>query len=79
MNPTFTADRLLVRPRHLNDLEQCIAMDQDPRVTQYINGPWAEPVQHRAFVLERMTAAYPEGHGYWSVFDRFADQDVLLG
>lgn len=54
-------------------------MDQDHRVTRYVKGPWADPVQHRAFVEERTTTVYPEGLGYWSVFDRFADRNVLIG
>jgi RimJ/RimL family protein N-acetyltransferase len=54
-------------------------MDQDHRVTKYIPGPWADPYRHRAFVQKRMSADYPEGLGYWSVFNRFAEQDVLLG
>ncbi|MCZ4279819.1 GNAT family N-acetyltransferase [Kiloniella laminariae] len=73
--PTFESERLLVRPRVLADLEDCLAMDRDPEVTRYIPGPWNDPQKHpndhpnnhRDFVLGRMTADYPAGLGYWSV------------
>lgn len=67
---TFQTDRLFLRPRVLADLDDCLAMDRDPFVLKYISGPWDDPVKHRAFVLERMNTAYPEGQGYWSVFER---------
>jgi len=68
--PAFETERLLIRPRSLADLEDCLAMDRDPLVTRFVPGPWSEPEQHRAFVLDRMERAYPDGLGYWSVVDR---------
>lgn len=79
MNPTFITDRLLVRPRQIRDLEQCIRMDQDPLVTQYIQGPWSDPAKHRRFVIERISTIYPPGLGYWSVTDKHDTQDLFLG
>lgn len=70
MLPTFTTERLLIRPRTLADLEDCLAMDRDPEVTRFVAGPWSDPDGHRAFVLERMATDYPAGLGYWSVGDR---------
>jgi len=35
--------------------------------------------KHRAFVVERINAAYPKGLGYWSVLDRFDDRKFFLG
>jgi len=52
-------------------------MDRDPLVTHFIPGPWAEPESHRAFVLARMQADYPDGLGYWSVFPCSDDQAFL--
>ncbi len=69
MQPTFETDRLVIRPRTLADLEACLVMDRDPAATRFIPGPWADPVAHRAFVVARMEANYPEGLGYWSVFN----------
>lgn len=76
--PTFVTSRLIVRPRSRNDLEQCLLMDRDPKVTQYIKGPWSDPEKHRAFILERMHTVYQEGLGYWSVVERF-DTRTFLG
>ncbi len=65
--PTFHTARLIVRPRTLDDLEACLAMDRDPMVTQFIAGPWTNPVVHRAFVEARMRHVCPPGMGYWTV------------
>ncbi len=70
MLPTFETDRLLIRPRTMSDMEACLAMDRDRAVTRFIPGPWADPVKHRAFVVSRMEEIYPDGLGYWSVFNR---------
>jgi len=77
MRMTFETERLLLRPRTLDDLDACLAMDRDPDVTKFVPGPWNHPEKHRAFVLERITADYTEGFGYWSVFDRARPDDFL--
>ncbi len=68
--PSFDTLRLVLRPRTLVDLEACLAMDRDPEVTRHVAGPWSDPHEHRCFVVGRMTHAYPEGLGYWSIFER---------
>jgi len=70
LQPTFLTARLRLAPRTLADLEDCLAMDRDPDVTRFIPGPWQDPVAHRAFVLARMTTAYPDGLGYWTIRQR---------
>ena len=77
MLPSFKTDRLWVRPRCLTDLDECLAMDRDPQVTRLIIGPWADPSEHRNFVVERMKSSYPDGFGYWSVIHTESNQ--LLG
>jgi len=79
LNRTFRTDRLIIRPRYIGDLEQCIKMDQDPLVTKHITGPWSDPDKHRSFVLERIDTIYPPGLGYWSVVDKYDKQDHLIG
>ncbi|MES0884532.1 GNAT family N-acetyltransferase [Roseibium sp. SCP14] len=78
MLPTFDTRRLRVRPRSHADLDQCLSMDRDPLVTQFIPGPWSEPDKHRAFVLNRMDQQYPDGLGYWSVV-RKDEPEIFLG
>jgi RimJ/RimL family protein N-acetyltransferase len=70
MPPSFDTPRLQLRQRTLDDLEACLAMDRDPAVTRHVAGPWNDPIEHRRFVIERMTRAYPDGLGYWSIFER---------
>ncbi|BDC38612.1 GNAT family N-acetyltransferase [Paraburkholderia terrae] len=72
MLPSFASQRLALKPRTLADLDDCIAMDRDPEVTRHVEGPWHEPDAHRRFVVDRITRAYPDGLGYWSIFERDA-------
>lgn len=67
MQPILRTSRLVMTPRSAEDLESCLVMDRDPLVTRYVSGPWHDPDQHRAFVLDRMSRRYPPGLGYWSV------------
>ncbi|MBN3757255.1 GNAT family N-acetyltransferase [Paraburkholderia sp. Tr-20389] len=72
MLPFFESPRLYLRPRTLADLDDCIAMDRDPEVTRYVDGPWHDADAHRRFVVDRITRAYPDGLGYWSIVERVA-------
>lgn len=77
MLPSFETPRLTLRPRTMADLADCLAMDRDPEVVRYIDGPWADPAAHRAFVEARITAAYPDGLGYWTVRTRTPEAAFL--
>lgn len=68
MLPTFETGRLILRPRTMADIEECMAMDRDPEVTRFIPGPWSDPEAHRLFLTNRIQADFGEGLGYWSVF-----------
>lgn len=70
MLPDFATQRLLLRPRTMADFAACLAMDRDPAVTRYIAGPWNDPAAHAAFIRERMTTAFGDGLGYWSIFPK---------
>ena len=52
--PTFETDRLLIRPRTMADYEACLAMDRDPLVTRFIDGPWHDADAHERFLRERI-------------------------
>lgn len=77
MLPVLSTNRLLLTPRSIEELDDCLAMDRDPLVTQYVPGPWSDPNEHRSFVLSRMSRRYPSGLGYWSV--RGIDGGEFLG
>ncbi len=65
--PSFETERLILLPRVMADLDDCIAMDRDPEVTRFIPGPWHDAVAHRTFVKGRIEASFGDGLGYWSI------------
>ncbi|MGB0906002.1 MAG: GNAT family N-acetyltransferase [Maricaulaceae bacterium] len=73
----ITTERLILRPRTLADIDACIAMDCDPEVTKFIEGPWNGGVEHRAFLTERMTTAFESPLGYWAITRREAEDEFL--
>jgi RimJ/RimL family protein N-acetyltransferase len=76
--PTFETGRLILRPRTLADIDDCLAMDRDPEVTRFIPGPWGDPEAHRLFLTSRMEADFGDGLGYWSIFAK-EDPKQFLG
>jgi RimJ/RimL family protein N-acetyltransferase len=75
--PSFTTERLRLRPRTLADTEPCFAMDLEPDVLRYIDGPWEDAAAHRAFIEDRTRGPYPEGLGYWTILRR--EDEAFLG
>lgn len=65
--PRLVTARLVLRPRHLGDTEACVAMDREPEVTRFVDGPWDDPAAHRAFIEARTRGPWPAGMGYWVV------------
>lgn len=68
--PTFRTDRLILRPRRMDDLEACFAMDREPGTLDWIDWPeeggsWDDEAAHRAFIRARIEGPYPPGQGYW--------------
>jgi RimJ/RimL family protein N-acetyltransferase len=53
-------------------------MDREPEVTRFVDGPWADPVAHRAFIARRTVGPHPPGLGYW-VISRRDDPRWFLG
>lgn len=75
--PDIVTQRLQLCQRGLVDFDDCLRMDRDPDVTEFVEGPWNNPEQHSAFLTERMQASYPDGLGYWTVRIKDADQGFL--
>ncbi|TWB55341.1 RimJ/RimL family protein N-acetyltransferase [Rhizobium sp. ERR 922] len=65
--PSFETERLILLPRTIADLDDCIAMDRDPEVTRFIPGLWQDEDAHRTFVKGRIEADFGDGLGYWSI------------
>lgn len=53
-------------------------MDRDPEVTKYIEGPWHDPSEHRAFLKERMHQTFADPFGYWAIAI-IENLDLFLG
>ena len=70
MLPTMITDRLILQPRTMDDLDECVKMDKDPEVTEYIPGVWDGSEKHIIFLKDRIRKPYPKGLGYWSVFSK---------
>ena len=77
--PVIRTERLVLRERTLDDLELCVAMDDDPEVRRFIVLPMQGDM-HRAFIRGRMMHRYPEHLGYWSVLadGKFAGWILLI-
>ena len=75
--PIIFTQRLQLRQRGPDDFDNCLRMDRDPDVTEFVAGPWTNPAEHSAFLTERMQTAYPAGLGYWSVRRKDGDQGFL--
>ncbi|MEM9370623.1 MAG: GNAT family N-acetyltransferase, partial [Pseudomonadota bacterium] len=76
--PVIETPRLRLRPRKISDLRASLAMDREPGMTQWIEGPWDDPVAHEAFVKARIRGPYPPGLGYW-VISRHDRREEFLG
>lgn len=77
MLPTFETDRLILKPRTTEHLEECLKMDKDPEVTKYIPGVWDGGQEHIAFLRKRIAKSYPPGLGYWSIFSKDNSEEFL--
>ena len=76
--PELRTRRLRLVPRTLADLDDCLAMDRQPGVTEQIAGPWDDPRAHRAFIRDRIVRRYPPGQGYWTLRPK-SGPDRFLG
>lgn len=79
----FETERLFLRPRTMDDFDACLAMDRAPGVVDFVQGPWRDPAQHKAFIAARIRQDYGKGLGYWSIFantrpDRFLGWILLI-
>lgn len=81
--PGLDTERLLLRPRTMADFAACLAMDREPGITRFVQGPWDDPERHAAFLRNRIAASFGDGLGYWSIFprthpDRFSGWILLI-
>lgn len=76
LQPTFDTTRLRLRPRRLDDLDACIAVNSDPEVMRYLGAIWP-PDRQRAHLSAQIATDFGEGLGYWSLFEHHAPSEML--
>ena len=76
--PTLTTQRLLLRPRSLDDIPGYMEMDADAEVMRYIgDGTVPDLATHAERIRQRILAGNAEGLWVWSVFERDRPADLL--
>lgn len=75
--PLLETERLILRPRTTNDIDQIALLNADPQVMRHI-APLGSPSMSREGVAARSFSHVAIGLGYWSVFSR-AEEDDFLG
>ena len=80
--PVLETARLRLRPRTLDDLENCVRLDREPGTLRHVDWPlasggWDDEAAHRAFIRARTVHPYPHGLGYWVVALRAAPGEFL--
>jgi RimJ/RimL family protein N-acetyltransferase len=69
--PELESERLLLRPRRLDDLDVIMRLNSDPQVMRHIT-PLGDPAMGRDAVAARSFSHVGRGLGYWSVFAKAA-------
>jgi RimJ/RimL family protein N-acetyltransferase len=75
--PELESERLLLRPRRLDDIDTIARMNADPQVMRHI-AAIGDPAMGRDAVAARSFSHVAQGLGYWSVFAR-ADPAEFTG
>lgn len=76
MLPELESERLLLRPRRLDDLDAIAGMNADPLVMKHIAAV-GDPAMTRDAVAARSFGHVDRGLGYWSVFAKAAPAGFL--
>ena len=77
MSQVIETNSLILKPRTMDDIRQCVEMDIDSEVNKYIPGVWDGSCKHIAFLEERISKSYPFELGYWSIFPKNNPLDFL--
>ena len=65
--PIYRTDRLIVRPRSLDDIPMLLDLHQDAEVMRFLGGPVKDQAAHTQELRERITRNWGDGLGTWSV------------
>ncbi|MES2341025.1 MAG: GNAT family N-acetyltransferase [Pseudomonadota bacterium] len=68
--------RLVLRPRGLEHLEACLAINSDPEVMRHLGPVWP-PAQQRAHLTRQFSTDWGPGLGYWAIFRRATPEEML--
>lgn len=68
--PTIETERLRLRPHHVDDFADCVAMWSDPAITRYTIGNAAPPQRTWTRILAYRGHWTMLGFGYWAVEEK---------
>jgi len=76
--PDLQTERLLLKPRTLDDLHDCWEMDRDPEVHRFL--PWhqQDETTYKEKLGDRIGRGFPAGFGHWCLFPK-PDPTRFLG
>ena len=74
--PVIETDRLRLRPHHLDDLADCVAMWSDPDVIRYTLGSPSSPQRTWLRILAYRGHWAMLGYGYWAVEEKVSGRYV---
>ncbi|MGO4740860.1 GNAT family N-acetyltransferase [Bosea sp. 2KB_26] len=74
--PILETDRLILRPRTMEDLDHVIAMNSDPEVMRHI-APVGTAFMSKEAVAKRSFTHVDRGLGYWSISRRGSPGELL--
>ncbi|WP_176733250.1 GNAT family N-acetyltransferase [Bosea sp. BIWAKO-01] len=74
--PILATDRLILRPRTMEDLDHVMAMNSDPEVMRHI-APVGNAFMSREAVAKRSFTHVDRGLGYWSISPRESPAELL--
>lgn len=74
--PILATDRLILRPRTMEDLDHVTAMNSDPEVMRHI-APVGTAFMSRESVAKRSFTHVERGLGYWSISRRESPGELL--
>lgn len=76
MLPELESERLVLRPRRLDDLDAIVRLNADPQVMRHI-APVGDPAMGRDAVAARSFNHVAYGLGYWSIFTKKAPTEFI--
>ena len=76
LQPSFSTERLILRPRGLQDLEASIRINSDPEVMKFLGAVWP-PEKQRQHLAEQIQSDQGAGLGHWAIIEKSGDDELV--